>query len=135
MRHFINNWQIIKRRKDYLKLGQPLFTKHAQGAVLVSTTQKRYIDFLMGWGTIILGHNDSAVRRTIEKYLKLGLSFNTHHKIEILLAQNISDFIPFPCKVGYFINGTDATSAAARVARAFTKKEIVILTGFHGWND
>ncbi len=134
MNKIINQWQFFKHREKYLKLGQPLYSRYAKDCFLFSSENKKYIDFLMSWGSIVLGHADKGIEQVIKSKIRYGLNFNNHLFIEDELAEIFSSFFSFKSKLAFFNNGSDATTSAIRIARAFTKKQFVIFSGYHGWH-
>ena len=84
---------------------------------------------------IILGYNDKDVDNAIIKQLKKGISFSLPTTLELDLAQLIVNYIPCAEMVRFAKNGSDATSAAIRLARAYTGKDVIAVSGYHGWHD
>jgi len=82
-----------------------------------------------------MGYQDSRVDRAVRKQLKSGTIFTLPGKIEYEVAERIVDLVPSAEQVRFGKNGSDATSAAVRLARAFTGRNIVAVCGYHGWQD
>ncbi len=131
----IPDWQSEKHWEVDINRGKPLFAEYSLGPYFYTPEKKKYIDFLMGWGSIIIGHADKGIQEVIFAEAQKGLIFNSHHPVEIQLASTLKGFYPFEVHVGYFLNGSDAVSAAVRIARAATGKEGVLFSGYHGWHD
>jgi glutamate-1-semialdehyde 2,1-aminomutase len=85
--------------------------------------------------SITLGYGDKKVSNAVKKQLKFGVSLSLPTILESEVAELISDFVPSAEMVRFGKNGSDATSAAIRLARAFTDREHVIVCGYHGWQD
>jgi glutamate-1-semialdehyde aminotransferase len=94
-----------------------------------------YIDYGMALGPFILGYNDPDVNEAVKKQLDQGTMFTLPHPLEIQAAEMIIDAVPCAEMVRFGKNGSDATSAAIKLARAHTGKEKIIVCGYHGWQD
>jgi glutamate-1-semialdehyde aminotransferase len=113
----------------------PAYLERAQGAYVWDVDGNRYLDFPMALGPILLGHRHPAVERAIVEQLRSGIVFSLPHPIEIEVAERIAALVPGAERVRFAKSGSDATSAAVRLARANTGRERVIVTGYHGWHD
>lgn len=126
---------IAKGPGQYVKGVAPKYLASGKGSHVWDVDGNEYIDYSMGVGPLILGYNYPAVNEAIEKQLKSGTTFSLMHPLEVELAEMIVDIIPCAEAVRYGKNGADVTSAAVRVARAFTKREYIACCGYHGWHD
>lgn len=117
--------------------GTPFFVERSDGAYIYDADGKRYIDYVLSWGPMIMGHNHPAVREAVVKQSELGLSFGTPTELEITLAQRICDLMPNMDMVRMVNSGTEATMSAIRLARGFTGRDkIVKFEGcYHGHSD
>jgi glutamate-1-semialdehyde 2,1-aminomutase len=106
--------------------GEPVFFQRGEGAYLVDVDGNRYVDFVGSWGPLILGHAPPEVVEAVAKVAKHGTSFGAPHAGEIELAELICKFVPSVEKVRLCNSGTEATSAAIRVARGFTGRELLV---------
>lgn len=113
----------------------PNFISHAEGCRVWDVDGNEYIDFTMALAPVILGYNYPAVNDAILAQLKKGITFTLPHYIEVELAELLVNIIPCAEMVRYGKNGSDATSGAIRVARAYTGKEKIACCGYHGWQD
>ena len=113
----------------------PSYIERADGAYVWDVDGNRYLDFPMALGPIMLGHRHPAVERAIVEQLRSGIVFSLPHPIEIEVAERIVALVPGAERVRFAKSGSDATSAAVRLARANTGRERVIVTGYHGWHD
>ena len=96
---------------------------------------KRYIDYPCGLGAILLGYAHPRVNEAVRKVLTTGTIFSLPHKMETELAEKIVELIPSAEMVRFLKTGSEATSAAVRIARAYTGKRDIICCGYHGWHD
>jgi glutamate-1-semialdehyde 2,1-aminomutase/spore coat polysaccharide biosynthesis protein SpsF len=113
----------------------PNFVSRGEGCKIWDVDGNEFIDYTMGLGPAILGYNYPAVNEAIITQLREGITFTLPHKIEVELAEILVNTIPCAEMVRYGKNGSDATSGAIRVARAFTGREKIALCGYHGWQD
>ncbi len=117
--------------------GEPIFIKRAQGAFLFDTNDKPYVDYVLSWGPMILGHADEDVLAAVIQTAKNGLSFGAPTELETELAQTITGIFPSIEKVRFVSSGTEATMSAIRLARGFTGRDKIIkFEGcYHGHSD
>ena len=117
--------------------GTPRFMERAEGAYLFDADGRRYIDYVLSWGPMIMGHNHPAVREAVIKAAQNGLSFGCPTEIEIELAETISRLVPSMSLVRMTSSGTEATMSAIRLARGFTGRDKIIkFEGcYHGHSD
>jgi glutamate-1-semialdehyde 2,1-aminomutase/spore coat polysaccharide biosynthesis protein SpsF len=113
----------------------PAYVERADGAYVWDVDGNRYLDLPMALGPILLGHRHPAVERAVTEQLRSGITFSLPHPIEIEVAERIVALVPHAERVRFAKSGSDATSAAVRLARANTGRERVIVTGYHGWHD
>ncbi|MBI1976110.1 MAG: glutamate-1-semialdehyde 2,1-aminomutase [Candidatus Omnitrophica bacterium] len=117
--------------------GTPIFFKRGKGAYLESVDGKRYIDYCMSWGALILGHADPKVVSAVQKACSNGTSYGACTPLEVELAEKITRQFPSIEKVRLVNSGTEAVMSALRVARGFTKRPgILKFNGcYHGHSD
>ena len=115
--------------------GAPLFLTHGQGGRVWDVDGNRYVDMVCGLLPVVLGYQDADVDQAIRDQLGNGISFSLPTALETELAERLTRLIPCAESVRYGKNGTDATSAAIRLARAFTGRDRVATCGYHGWQD
>ncbi|HJR95687.1 MAG TPA: glutamate-1-semialdehyde 2,1-aminomutase [Gaiellaceae bacterium] len=117
--------------------GSPLFVERGEGAYLVDVDGNRYVDYVLSWGPLILGHAHPRVVTALEKALRKGTSFGAPSLLELELAGLIREALPTMELVRFVSSGTEATMSALRLARAFTGREkIVKFVGcYHGHAD
>ena len=124
-----------KRSHEMLELGYPVFTQRAAGARFWDVDGNEYLDYLMGFGPILLGYNDPVVNAAVQAQMEEGTIYSTAHPKELEVAQMLIDLIPAVEMLGFLIGGSAATSAAVRLARSYTGRDKVIMCGYHGWHD
>ena len=113
----------------------PFFAEKAEGAYVWDVDGNRYVDFMNGLLAITLGHCHHEVVDAVESQLQKGTIFSLASQVEMEVAEKICEMVPSAEMVRFGKNGSDATSAAIRLARAVKKKDHVLLCGYHGWQD
>ena len=117
--------------------GTPVFFERAKGPYMYDADGKRYIDYVMSWGPMILGHGHPLVLDAIRDQLEKAMTFGTPTELEISLADKICETVPGMEMVRMVNSGTEATMSAIRLARGFTGRDkIVKFEGcYHGHSD
>ena len=115
----------------------PFFAATARGSKITTVDHKMYLDFCMGYGALLLGHNYSAIIDAVKSQLENGTLFCVPTEGEIKLAEMICKAVPCAELVRLINTGSEATMHAIRLARAFTKKKDIIKFegGYHGAHD
>ena len=115
----------------------PLFIQRAEGAVIVDADGNRYIDYIGSWGPMILGHRHPAVIAAIRNVLERGTSFGAPTDLEITLAEMVIGAVPSVEMVRMVNSGTEAAMSAIRLARGYTRRDVVIKFDgcYHGHAD
>lgn len=113
----------------------PAFIAHGKGSHVWDVDDNEFVDFVMALGPITLGYNNEAVNQAVLKQLGKGIVFSLPSTLEAELAEKLVEIIPCADMVRFVKNGSDATSAAVRLARAFTGKDMVLACGYHGMHD
>lgn len=113
----------------------PLYFKKAKGAYTWDIDNNRYIDFISGKGSIILGYSDNKVNQAVINQIKSSNLMPLNSTLQNDLAKLFIQEIPCAQRVRFFRTGSCATSALIRLARAHMKKDIILTTGYHGWHD
>jgi len=124
-----------KSYQQWVKGASPLFLESGAGCRVVDPDGNVYIDYLQGLMANVLGYGDPDVDAAIRAQLEKGMSFSLASTIEADLAERLVRAIPCAELVRYGKNGSDATSAAVRLARAYTGRDKVAVAGYHGWHD
>ncbi len=117
--------------------GAPVFMTRGSGATIVDEDQHEYVDFCLGWGPLILGHAHPQVVEAVVKAAQDGLTFGTCHRNEALLAERVLEAFPAHQMVRFVVSGTEAVLTAVRLARAATKRPLLLkFSGcYHGHVD
>lgn len=113
----------------------PVFLQRGKGSHVWDVDGNEYIDYMGALGPIVLGYSYPAVNEAAKHQLEQGVSFSLPHPLEIEVAELLCEIIPCAEMVRFGKNGSDATSGAVRVARAYTGRDIVACCGYHGWQD
>jgi glutamate-1-semialdehyde 2,1-aminomutase len=117
--------------------GTPFFVERGEGAYLVDVDGNRYVDYVLSWGPLVLGHAHPRVVSALEEAVRRGTSYGTPSPLELELAGVIREAMPSLELVRFVSSGTEATMSALRLARAFTgRKQVVKFAGcYHGHAD
>lgn len=124
-----------KSRIQYPVGAAPMFLTHGNGGRVWDVDGNEYVDLVSGLLPVVLGYRDPDVDAAIRRQLNRGISFSLATDLEIELAERLCRLIPCAEMVRFGKNGTDATSAAIRLARAATRRDRIALCGYHGWQD
>ena len=117
--------------------GDPIFIASGKGATMTDVDGKSYIDYVLSWGPLILGHAHPEVREALAKALETGTSFGACTPGEVELAERLREAFPSIERVRLVNSGTEATLSALRVARAATGRDKILkFEGcYHGHAD
>lgn len=124
-----------KSRTQYPYGVSPYFLTRGNGAHVWDLDGNEYVDFVSSLASITLGYNDPDVNAAVRKQLDDGVILSLPHPIEAEVAELICDMVPCAEMVRFGKNGSDATSGAIRIARAFTGRDHIAVCGYHGWQD
>lgn len=113
----------------------PKYLIKGKGSHVWDVDGNEYLDYNMAIGPLCLGYAYNKVDQAIRKQLKDGITFSLMHPLEVEVAEILNKIIPNAESVRYSKTGADVTSAAIRVARAFTKRDKILCCGYHGWHD
>lgn len=113
----------------------PIYGERARGARVWDADGNEYLDYILAYGTIILGHVDPAVTEAAQREIEEGFSITLRKRTHIELAERLVRIIPGAERVFLLKTGSDATSAAVRLARAYTGRDRVVRWGYNGWHD
>ena len=120
---------------QYAQSVSPHFLIKGRGARVEDVDGNSYLDFTMGLAPLILGYADPDVNAAIVDQLSRGTVWSLSSPLEIELAELLVEIIPCAEMVRYGKNGSDATTGAVRLARAYTGRDLVACCGYHGWHD
>jgi glutamate-1-semialdehyde 2,1-aminomutase len=124
-----------KSRTQYPFGVSPYFIAKGRGSHVWDVDGNEYVDFISSLCAVTLGHDDPDVKAAVIAQLDDGVIFSLPHVIEMEVAEAIIDMVPCAEAVRFGKNGSDATSGAIRLARAFTRRDRVAVCGYHGWQD
>lgn len=124
-----------KSHYQWPKGAAPLFLDRAHGARTTDLDGNVYLDYLLGLLPIVLGHCDPDVDAAVRQQLQRGVTLSLPTLLECEVAERLVRLIPCAEKVRFGKNGSDATTAAIRLARAYTSRTKVAVAGYHGWHD
>ena len=113
----------------------PKYLSFGKGCYVWDVDGNKYLDYPMALGPIILGYDYPCVTRQVIKQLHKGTTFTLMHPLEVELAELLAQVVPCIEMVRFGKNGVDATSAAIRLARAYTGREHIAFYGYHGYQD
>ena len=131
----IGSQTFSKSRTQYPVGISPLYVERAKGCHTWDIDGNRFIDLVSSLASVTLGYQDRRVNRAVRKQLKLGSIFSLPGKLEYEVAEKIVNLVPSAEQVRFGKNGSDATSAAIRLARSVTGRSVVAVCGYHGWQD
>ena len=125
-----------RKPTDFIKGEYPIFLDTGQGGRLIDVDGNEFIDYLCGYGPIILGYREPEVDEAVYAQIKdKGFCFTLTQKYQNLLAKKVIELVPSAEMCVFLKTGSDGTSAAIRIARAHTGKLKVMRCGYHGWHD
>jgi len=124
-----------KSRTQYAVGISPLYAAKARGAKIWDLDGNCYIDLVSALASVTLGYGDKGVEKAVRKQLTRGVSMSLPGVLEAEVSELIVEMVPSAEMVRFGKNGTDATSAAIRLARAYTGRDHIIVCGYHGWQD
>ena len=154
---FNKDYPIIKRSDEYYKVAlnlipcttqtlakgpqqnvkgvAPKYLQRGKGSHVWDVDGNEYIDYQMAIGPLSLGYAYDKVDNAIKEQLKDGITFSLMHPLEVEVAELIHKVVPNAESIRYSKTGADVTSAAVRLARAYTQRDKVLCCGYHGWHD
>jgi len=124
---------LSKMPSKYVEGVYPIYIDEGYGCH-VAADDTEYLDFTGSLGVNLLGHADETVNRAVMNQVQKGINFPMPHELETELAEKLTDILPMEM-VRFLNSGSEATSAAVKIARAFTKNEVILCCGYHGWHE
>ncbi|MHB1022219.1 MAG: aspartate aminotransferase family protein [Acidobacteriaceae bacterium] len=115
----------------------PLYFSNGAGPRITDVDGNTYVDYMLGWGPLILGHAPASVNAAVAEYLKHGYTYGAQHDLEYQVAELLQKFIPCAERVAFANSGTEIVQVALRLARACTSrsKYLKFEGHYHGWDD
>ncbi|MCP4634078.1 MAG: aminotransferase class III-fold pyridoxal phosphate-dependent enzyme [candidate division Zixibacteria bacterium] len=126
---------LSKGPTQFVRGHSPIYLARGEGSHVFDVDGNEYIDYPLGLGPVTLGHNYPAVTEAMERQMHDGLTYSLMHPMEVELAEMLCEIIPCCDSVRYSKTGSEVTSAAIRIARAYNGREIVASQGYHGWHE
>ena len=125
-----------RKPSDFIEGESPIFLESGQGSRLTDVDGNEYIDFLCGYGPIILGYREQEVDEAVVRQITdKGFCFTLTQRYQNQLAQKLREIVPCSEMSIFLKTGSDATTASVRIARAYTNRTKVMRCGYHGWHD
>ncbi len=117
--------------------GEPLIIDRARGSRIIDADGREYIDYVCSWGALILGHADPDVVAAVADQAARGTSYGMTSPLEIELGERIAAAVPSIERIRFVSSGTEAAMSAVRLARGFTKRDLILKFegGYHGHAD
>lgn len=114
----------------------PIYASHARGAYLWDVDGNRYIDYMLGYGTVVLGHAEPLVTQAVVRELQTGVNLSPLWRpLQVQVAELLTSVLPGAEMCFLMKTGSDATSGALRLARVYTGRSKVVRWGYSGWHD
>lgn len=126
---------LAKGPGQYVKGIAPVYIASGHGSHVTDVDGNEYIDWSMGIGPLSLGYSYEPINNAIIEQLKSGITFSLMHPLELEVSELIREIIPNAESVRFSKTGCDVTTAAIRLARAYTGRKTVLCCGYHGWHD
>ena len=121
---------------DFIEGEYPIFLETGKGCRLVDVDGNEYIDFLCGYGPIILGYREEEVDEAVARQIReKGFCFTLTQRYQNELAKKLRELVPSSEMSIFLKTGSDGTTASIRIARAHTNRIKVMRCGYHGWHD
>ena len=128
--------QTMSKRPTSFALGaMPIYLERGEGCHVWDVDGNKYLDFIGALGPITLGYCYPAVDEAVRRQLRQGMIFSMMHPLEVEAARAVIEVVPCAEMVRFLKTGAEGTSAAARIARGYTGKDLVVTSGYHGWLD
>ena len=125
-----------RKPSDFIEGEYPIFLEFGKGARLTDVDGNEYVDFLCGYGPIILGYREEEVDDAVIRQIKeKGFCFTLTQPYQNQLAKKLTELVPCSEMSIFLKTGSDATTASIRIARAYTNRIKVMRCGYHGWHD
>jgi glutamate-1-semialdehyde aminotransferase len=125
----------IRRPYNFVVGEYPIFIDHGYGGHIVDVDGNDYIDMLCAYGPIILGYVEPEINEAAKTQMDRGFCFSLVQLLQNQLEQRLVDILPCGEQAFLVKTGSDATTAAVRIARAATERDKIVRCGYHGWHD
>lgn len=124
-----------KSYRYFCRGAAPSYMDHGEGCYIFDVDGNKFIDFMCALGPITVGYNDPTVNEAVINQVHKFASGSLQSELEVQLAEKLCEIIPCAEMVRFVKNGSDATTAAIRLARAYTGRDVVLMSGYHGMHD
>ncbi|MCX7857887.1 MAG: aminotransferase class III-fold pyridoxal phosphate-dependent enzyme [Deltaproteobacteria bacterium] len=125
-----------RKPTDFIFGEYPIFLEYGKGCRLIDVDGNEFIDFMCGYGPIILGYREEEVDDAVIRQIKeKGFCFTLTQPYQNALAKKIREHVPSAEMCIFLKTGSDATTASIRIARAHTNRIKIMRCGYHGWHD
>lgn len=124
-----------KSYRYFCQGNSPLFLEKGEGCYVWDVDGNKFVDFICALGAVTVGYNNKRINEAVIKQLSNGISFSQPTEKTIELCEKLIQIIPCAEMVRVVKNGSDATTAAVRLARAYTGRDMVAICGYHGIHD
>ena len=125
-----------RKPSDFIEGEYPIFLDTGQGCRLIDVDGNEFVDYLCGYGPIILGYREDEVDDAVFKQVReKGFCFTLTQRYQNDLAKQLRELVPCSEMSIFLKTGSDATTASVRIARAYTNRLKVMRCGYHGWHD
>jgi glutamate-1-semialdehyde-2,1-aminomutase len=127
--------QGIRRPYNFIEGEYPIFITHGKGGHIFDVDGNDYIDMLCSYGPLILGHVEPEIDEAVRSQMKKGFCFSLVQPIQNDLERRLTKLVPCAEMAILVKTGSDATTCAVRIARAYTGRTEILRCGYHGWHD
>lgn len=128
--------QTFSKSYRYFCRGEaPSYMDRGEGCYIYDVDGNKFIDYMCALGPITVGYNEPSVNEAVIKQVNKFASGSLQSELEVELAEKLCEIVPCAEMVRFVKNGSDATTAAVRLARAYTGREVVLMSGYHGMHD
>lgn len=121
--------------ENYIIGEYPIYIESGKYGHCVDLDGNEYVDYMCGYGPVTLGYAMPEIDEAVKKQIDKGFCFTIPQNLQNVLAEKLQEIIPCAEKTIFGKTGTDAVVSAIKVARAYTKKEYILTSGYHGWTD
>lgn len=125
----------IRAPQNFVPGAYPVLLAGGSGGRIVDVDGNEFVDLLLGYGPVLLGHGEAAVDQAAAARAQAGFCLNLPEPVMLELAERLVALEPSAERALFFKTGSGATSAAVRIARAHSGRELVLRCGYHGWHD
>ncbi len=125
----------IRAPENFVRGAYPVLLEGGRGGCITDVDGREYVDLLLGYGPVILGHGEAVVDDVVSDRARRGFCLNLPEPVMVELAERLVRIVPSAEQALFFKTGSDATTAAVRIARAHTGRTLVLRCGYHGWHD